>query len=107
MDKIIDILQFLRKRLYFPDGLVAFLIFSEITYLAATRAIGHQIVLLITSMGFSSAVEFCRVIYIIGFLAVPLFAWILWRRITSVPRFGMDELAVVFAPNASPETQEV
>lgn len=107
MDTAIEILQYLRKRLHFPDGLLVLLVFSEVLYYTAVHAIGHDIILLLDSVGRPKALNYCRVLYVLGFLLVPCIAFGFWRRLRAVPRFKKNELAIVFAPNSAPATQEV
>ncbi len=107
MDKAIDILQFLRKRLHFADGLVVLLLAAEALYYGVVRAVGRDVVLLLNSLGCDGALGWCRAFYLLGFLLAPFIAAGFWSRIRSVPRFKRNELGILFAPNAAPATQDV
>ncbi len=106
MDKLVEIVAFLWKRIYFPDGLIVLIIFAEILYYGAAKAVGRHVVLSLNSLGCTSALEICRVIYLSGFIFIPLFAWLIWTWIRGMPRCNKKELGIFFAPNANADTQE-
>ena len=81
MERTIEILQFLRKRLHFIDGLLVLLLAIEALYYAIVQAIGRDVVLLLTSAGCTGALLWCRALYLLGFLLTPLITFGFWLRL--------------------------
>jgi hypothetical protein len=105
VNQFLAILQFLRKRLHFYDGLIVLIILFEALYCIIAKLVGSHVMLLLNSLGWPAVVELCHVAFLMGFFVAPIAAIYLWCRVRSVPKCRENEIGIVFAPNPSPETQ--
>jgi tetratricopeptide (TPR) repeat protein len=107
MEKLfLDTLAFLRKHWFFPDGLVALLVLVSFLYFWFAKAIGGHILEVVKACGFHTGVGLQNSVFLIGFIAVLLMAFFLWRWYRSVPKFGNDELGIIFAPDFDEEIEK-
>ncbi len=107
MDKsFLEILGFLRKRLFFYDGLVVLLVLTSSFYYCFARIIGRHSLLVARAYGEPIGTGLAHLIFLIGFVLVLFLAFIFWRQYRSVPKFSKDELGILFAPDFDEEVEK-
>jgi tetratricopeptide (TPR) repeat protein len=107
MDKtFLEILAFLRKRLFFYDGLVVLLVFTASLYYCCAKVVGHHILQIGRACGVPVATGLAHAILLFGFTVVLFIAFMFWHQYRSVPKFSKDQLGILFAPDFDEEVEK-
>ena len=99
MEKLLDILTYLRKRVFYLDGLVTALVLAGGLWCSMAKAVGPHLLHVARACGWSAADDAAHVCFVVGFAAALFSAFLFWRHSRSVPRFAKDELGIIFAPD--------
>lgn len=102
----IEVLGFIRKHWFFPEGLVALLVLVSLWYRWIAKAVGGNIFNIIKACGFPLSDAFADALFFMGFLSVLLLSYIIWRKSRSTPKFKKDELGILFAPDFDEEIEK-
>jgi len=99
VDTILNILSFLRKRIYYVDGLIGLLIFAGVGYSIVGSYLGSHLSAFMKGCGFPLLPAVKHGVLLLGLLVVELLAAIFWFYYRAFPRFRKNELGIIFAPN--------
>jgi len=103
---LIETLAFLRKRLYFIDGLVVLLFLTSSLYCWFAKLVGSHLLQVSKACGFPAADELAHPFFLVSFAATLFLSFMIWRRSRSVPKFAKDELGILFAPDFDQEVEK-
>ncbi len=107
MDKtLLEVLSFLRKRMFFYDGLITILVLIGAFYSWFAQTIGARLLNLASACGFTSEGKLANFCFLFGFIAVELAGFIFWRHHRHVLKFRKDELGILFAPDFDEEVEK-
>ena len=107
MDKsYLEILAFLRKRLFFYDGLVVLLVLTGSLYYYFAKIIGRHILQVARACGEPIGAGLAHSSLLLGFVVVLFLAFMFWRQSRSVPKFSKDQLGILFAPDFDEEVEK-
>lgn len=106
MTNLPEWLTFLRKKLFFSEGLVLLLVLSGTAYYSLVRLVGCHLLQVSKTCGLPKADELSSFFFIIGLAAALLLPIIFWRRNRSLPRFAENELGILFAPDFDEEIEQ-
>ena len=99
MDKLPDLLKFLRKRIYFRDGLAAILLAAGAAYFIVAKQVSPHLAGALRAADSASLVQLGHIAWLIGLALVELGAYGLWVAARREPRFPKHVLGVLFAPS--------
>jgi len=103
---LLDILSFLRKRLFFVDGLVVLLFLAGSFFYWTAKEVGYRLLQISKTCGFPIADIYAHFFFLVGFLIIELLTFISWHHYRSVPKFSKDELGILFAPDFDEEVEK-
>ncbi len=98
-------LAFIRKRLFFYDGLAVLIVLSGIAYYWLVQLVGSRLLQVSKIFGLHRIEKFAPIFFILGFVTTLLLAFIFWRQTRSFPKFPEDELGILFAPDFDDELE--
>lgn len=99
IDTILNFLSFLRKRIYYADGLIALVIFVGVGYSMAVSNLGAHLSAFMAGCGHPLLSTVKHGVFLLGLLVVELVVIFFWFYHRALPKFRRNELGIIFAPN--------
>ncbi len=106
MDKFLQALNFLKRRVYFPDGLVVMLLLAGAIWERLHRSLQASILDILQKRAHLVSTEISTLIHVGGFLLVAILVIGVWFSVRSVRKFSANQIGILFAPSYSTELSE-
>ncbi|MEE9308159.1 MAG: hypothetical protein V3V57_11615, partial [Spirochaetia bacterium] len=106
MDKFLQALIFLKRRVYFPDGLVVMLLLAGAIWERLHRSLQASILDILQKRAHLVSTEISTLIHVGGFLLVAILVIGVWFSVRSVRKFSANQIGILFAPSYSTELSE-
>ncbi|MFC1551199.1 tetratricopeptide repeat protein [Candidatus Latescibacterota bacterium] len=108
MDKlnIIAIINFLKKRIYFIDGLIVLLIVTFAAYFLFINYFAVHVLSVIKGLNLEINKLYLDIIYLLGLVFIVILTIYFWKGLRKPYHFKENELGIIFAPDFSEELKK-
>lgn len=105
LEKLQKTLKFLRKRIYFWDGLLFLLVLFNFIFYQITVSLDKYILGAFKYFNLQTSNELNSLLFLLGFILVTALILLAWLHVRRIRKFKRDEIGILFAPDY-PESLE-